>query len=82
VQGAAQIAVASGLPAWIVQDVGVPSRGAPVQEPYGYEPGYDEDVEPSYGNGYEPVYDQPARQRSRNSGRWIRRRGQIVLLGV
>jgi hypothetical protein len=67
---ASQIAVASGLPPWIAD------------EPYGgdgYEPNYGDGNEPDYNDGY----DQPRRGgRSASSGRWVRRRGQIVLLGI
>ena len=68
--GPAQIAAASGLQPWVVE------------EPFG-----DADAdEPGFGNGYEPGNgngEEPAGQRGRGtSGRWVRRRGQIVLLGA
>jgi hypothetical protein len=63
-----QIAVASGLPPWVGD------------EPFGngYEPDNGDGYEPGDGEGYG---EEPGRRRGQ-SGRWVRRRGQIVLLGV
>jgi hypothetical protein len=71
-----QLAQAYGLPSWVVEDVS--------PEPYGYDGG--NGYEPGYGNGDAQYggggYDEEPVRGGRSSGRWVRRRGQIVLLGV
>jgi hypothetical protein len=65
---AQQIAAASGLQPWVVEE---PTGSGYEPDDDGYEPGSDD----GYGA-------EPRRGGRPSAGRWVRRRGQIVLLGV